>query len=155
MKPLAWHPGTATRRETAIFLRCSSDNSGKPYAHEESVRCAVDASIIFTCLFSHRETDSRAAASGRQRNTISAALICSFLAFKSLRSFSGREEIRISSRFPSLSKICSPVVPSFPSINTFIIAVQYRRFAARFSAPQTLFNYFAISVFCFPASHAP
>ena len=101
--PLAWQPGTATRRDSAIFSRCFAESSGKPYAQSGEVRCAVEASMIFTSGFSHRETDSRAAASGRHRKTMSASLMHFLRATGSLRSSSGREVTETSSLDPSRS----------------------------------------------------
>ena len=50
---------------------CSAESSGSPYAHPSAVLCAVDASITLTFSFSIRLTASIAAASGKQRNTMS------------------------------------------------------------------------------------
>ena len=65
------------------------------------------------------ETASRAAASGRQRKTMSASLISALRAAGSLRSAGSMRKSSMSPRGSSRSKIRSPVVPSLPSMYTF------------------------------------
>jgi hypothetical protein len=74
MNPTAWQPTFATRLALRILARCSLSNSGKPYVHEGSVRCAVLASMRRARGLLTSAADSLAAASGRQRKETSASL---------------------------------------------------------------------------------
>ena len=120
MKPLAWHPGFAIRREDAILSR-RPRSSGKPYSQPSAVRWAVEVSITTVDGFSTIATASTAAASGRHRNATSAELIASRLADGSLRRSSDRTTSSISVREERRSRTFRPVVPADPSMKTFFI----------------------------------
>ena len=120
MKPLAWQPGTATFWALATRSRWPPLSSGRPYTQSGLVRWAVEASRkrVLVLPGASRATDSREAASGRQRKTTSALLMYSALTAGSLRLSSGMVRISISGRMESRSSILRPVVPWRPSMNT-------------------------------------
>ncbi len=110
------------RRAVRTAASCACDSSGNPYTQPGAVRCAVEVSSTKVSASPSRATASRAAASGRHRNTASAAAIASARRAGSLRSASGRVSRDMSARSVRRAAKRSPVVPELPSMNTFFIA---------------------------------